>query len=185
MNKRKALSKSIRFEVFKRDKFTCQYCGRSVPDVVLHVDHIKPVAEGGTNEIINLITACSDCNLGKGKRELSDDAVVKKQQKQIQDLAEKNEQLEMYVEWRESLRGLEERKVDAVADVFLMYTGSGPNANGRRDIRKLLKKFTLEEIMDAAEISINAYYTGSEKSWEYAFSKMGGVCYNRKYRRFE
>ena len=32
MGKRKAISKKMRFEVFKRDKFTCQYCGRSVPD---------------------------------------------------------------------------------------------------------------------------------------------------------
>ena len=48
---RKPLSKKIRFEVFKRDKFTCQYCGRMSPDVILEVDHIEPVAEGGDNEI--------------------------------------------------------------------------------------------------------------------------------------
>jgi len=47
MGNRKELSKSIRFEIFKRDSFKCQYCGRMAPEVVLHVDHIKPVAEGG------------------------------------------------------------------------------------------------------------------------------------------
>ena len=40
---RKAISKKLRFEVFKRDSFTCQYCGKSAPDVILHVDHILPV----------------------------------------------------------------------------------------------------------------------------------------------
>jgi len=35
-----AISKRDRFEVFKRDKFTCQYCGKAAPDVVLHIDHI-------------------------------------------------------------------------------------------------------------------------------------------------
>ena len=40
MGQRKTLSKKIRFEVFKRDKFTCQYCGRMSPDVILEVDHI-------------------------------------------------------------------------------------------------------------------------------------------------
>ena len=50
--KRKNLPKKIRFEVFKRDSFTCQYCGRMAPDVILEVDHILPVAEGGTNNII-------------------------------------------------------------------------------------------------------------------------------------
>lgn len=62
---RKGLSKKIRFEVFKRDQFTCQYCGKKAPDVILHVDHIQPVSKGGTNDLLNLITSCQDCNLGK------------------------------------------------------------------------------------------------------------------------
>ena len=65
MAKRKNLSKSVRFEVFKRDSFKCQYCGKSAPDVVLEVDHIIPVSKGGDNDISNLITACFDCNRGK------------------------------------------------------------------------------------------------------------------------
>lgn len=38
--RRKPISKKIRFEVFKRDGFTCQYCGRMAPDVVL-VDYLE------------------------------------------------------------------------------------------------------------------------------------------------
>jgi len=60
-----ALSVRIRFEVFKRDEFTCQYCGRKSPDVVLEVDHIHPVCDGGTDDPINLRTSCWDCNHGK------------------------------------------------------------------------------------------------------------------------
>ena len=61
-SKRKNISKKIRFEIFKRDKFTCQYCGQEAPDVVLNVDHINPVKNGGDNNITNLITSCFDCN---------------------------------------------------------------------------------------------------------------------------
>lgn len=64
---RKPLPKKIRFRVFQRDNFTCQYCGRSAPKVELHVDHIRSVANGGDNDMDNLITSCVDCNLGKGK----------------------------------------------------------------------------------------------------------------------
>jgi hypothetical protein len=60
-----AISVRTRFEVFKRDDFTCQYCGRKSPDVVLEVDHIVPVCEGGTDDPINLRTSCWDCNHGK------------------------------------------------------------------------------------------------------------------------
>jgi len=68
--KRKSLSKNIRFDVFKRDGFTCQYCGQKPPDVVLQVDHITPVAAGGDNDISNLVTACEACNQGKKAKRL-------------------------------------------------------------------------------------------------------------------
>jgi hypothetical protein len=62
---RRPLSKRLRFQVLQRDDFTCQYCGASAPDVVLHVDHKDAVAQGGGNDLANLITACFDCNMGK------------------------------------------------------------------------------------------------------------------------
>lgn len=60
---------SIRWVVFQRDNFTCQYCGRSAPDVVLHVDHVIPVSRGGGDDLDNLRTACSACNIGKSDNE--------------------------------------------------------------------------------------------------------------------
>jgi len=65
MEKRKSISKKLRFDIFKRDEFVCQYCGSHPPSAILHVDHIHPVKEGGTNCNDNLITSCSLCNLGK------------------------------------------------------------------------------------------------------------------------
>lgn len=62
------ISKSLRFEVFQRDKYTCQYCGRKPPEVELEVDHLIPVAEGGTDDFDNLVTSCRDCNRGKSTK---------------------------------------------------------------------------------------------------------------------
>jgi hypothetical protein len=56
----------LRFKIFLRDSFTCQYCGRRAPSVRLHVDHIVPWSSGGKTEPSNLRTACDICNLGKG-----------------------------------------------------------------------------------------------------------------------
>lgn len=70
MAKRKGLSKGLRFEIFKRDGFTCQYCGQKPPDVVLQVDHITPVALGGGNDVMNLVTSCEACNQGKKAKRL-------------------------------------------------------------------------------------------------------------------
>ena len=58
----------MRFKVFLRDNFKCCICGASPatdPDVVLHVDHIKPWSKGGETVMENLQTLCSKCNLGK------------------------------------------------------------------------------------------------------------------------
>jgi hypothetical protein len=55
----------LRFAVLSRDAFTCRYCGRKAPDIEIHIDHIVPVAEGGTNTLDNLCVACRECNAGK------------------------------------------------------------------------------------------------------------------------
>ena len=162
-NKRKPLSKKIRFEVFKRDSFKCQYCGRSAPEVVLHVDHIKPVAEGGTNDLLNLITACADCNLGKGKRKLSDSSVIEKQRKQLEELNERREQLEMLVEWKQGLDKLGEREVEIVSDKFEDETSFGISDKGKKTIKKWVKKYPLEEILNAVEISASTYIKYNSK----------------------
>ena len=71
MTARKGISKKIRFEVFKRDSFKCQYCGCSAPDVVLEVDHINPVSKGGANNILNYVTSCYDSKRRKSIKLMS------------------------------------------------------------------------------------------------------------------
>jgi hypothetical protein len=60
-----AVSKRLRYEIFRRDNHTCRYCGASAPDVPLRVDHVTPVALGGTDTPDNLVTSCEPCNSGK------------------------------------------------------------------------------------------------------------------------
>lgn len=67
-SERDKMTPRLRWEIIERDKFTCQSCGRSAPDVILHVDHKIPIALGGKTEISNLHTLCSGCNLGKSAK---------------------------------------------------------------------------------------------------------------------
>jgi len=59
--------------VFKKDNFTCQYCGRSPRqhNIVLELEHIKPIAKGGDYSLNNLTTACEECNAGKFTDDMS------------------------------------------------------------------------------------------------------------------
>ena len=64
--KRTNIPRGLRHEVFKRDNYTCVECGARKSDgATLHVDHKVPVSKGGTDELDNLQTWCSDCNLNK------------------------------------------------------------------------------------------------------------------------
>lgn len=62
---RVAVSKRLRYEVFRRDNFACRYCGASAPEVKLTTDHVIPQALGGRDDPANLVTACMPCNSGK------------------------------------------------------------------------------------------------------------------------
>src|SRR5919112_928102 len=58
--------------LFARDRYRCQYCGRTSADLkpreALTRDHLIPISRGGTNEWTNVVTACSSCNTRKANR---------------------------------------------------------------------------------------------------------------------
>jgi hypothetical protein len=184
---RKAIRKSVRFEVFKRDNFTCQYCGSAAPDVVLHLDHINPVAGGGDNDIINLITSCQPCNQGKGARTLDDKSAIEKQRKQLAELNERREQLEMMLRWRDGLSDIEELKVEAFNKAFGDATGCSLNDHGKAKLRRWLKHNTIEALLEGLDNAIGSYYKNGDDDPEEnnrmageAFSKVLSVIRGKK-----
>lgn len=71
----------LRFQVFERDSFHCQYCGRGVEDdIKLRIDHVIPKSKHGLGIISNYLTACNECNIGKG------DALIELNEYQINKL---------------------------------------------------------------------------------------------------
>ena len=71
--KKETIPLSLRFKILQRDNFKCQYCGRSAKDgAILEIDHIVPKSKGGTDDPENLITACRECNRGKGNKILKE-----------------------------------------------------------------------------------------------------------------
>ena len=57
-----------RFNVFLRDRFSCQYCQKAFPANELTFDHLVPRSRGGRTAWTNILTACTRCNLRKGSR---------------------------------------------------------------------------------------------------------------------
>ena len=186
MAKRKAISKKTRFEVFKRDRFTCTYCGRKAPDVILEVDHIVPVAEGGKNDLMNLVTSCRECNRGKGKRKLSDDSAIEKQRAALEDAQERREQMEMMLQWQRDLKDYEDKLVDFVEEILTEPYNEGYRLKmeWRMLIKRHIHNFGLEDVVQAAYIARERYVNEDDLKRGYWYSvtiavkKIGGICYN-------
>lgn len=152
MSNRKALSDKLRFEVFKRDQFRCQYCGGSAPEVILNVDHIHPVSKGGDNDILNLITSCRDCNSGKSDRVLNDTTVLDKQRKLLEELDEKRKQLMMMIEWRDELKNFDHDVCLKIKEIIEQKIHPYLiNENGLEEIRSWMKKYDFQQILDAID----------------------------------
>lgn len=177
--KRRSLSKRLRFEVFKRDAFKCQYCGAAAPDVLLTIDHVKPVKGGGDDSLLNLITACAACNGGKAAVPLSDASAVMKQRKELASLAERREQLRMLVEWRDSLATLDDEKVailEARINERLRPWNQRINETGRGTIRGWIRRFGFESslhgIAQATDVSSAQALLGQMAQFSAAAAKV-------------
>lgn len=174
MPKRKTLSNKIRFEVFKRDNFTCQYCGKKAPDVVLNVDHIEPVSKGGTNDIMNLITSCFECNNGKRDRKLSDTTVIDKQRDELEVLNERKQQIELMMQWKKELLDFKNVEVEKIAEYFEEVFDCKVEPQGLKKMKSWLRKYSIHELISAIDTAYDVYY---DKGTHIAFDKVPRIAY--------
>ncbi len=173
MTKRKAVSKSLRFEVFKRDDFTCQYCGAHPPDVILHVDHINPVKLGGKNEEENLITSCSACNLGKSATPLT--AVPKSLADRAAEVAEREAQVAGYAAIMEAQRQRVEDDAWRVADELQPGARKGYSRDRFNGITYFVTHMRLHETLHPVTIAKSKFPWSETKAFKY----FCGICWNR------
>jgi hypothetical protein len=171
MSARKPISKKARFEVFKRDAFICQYCGAHPPSVVLEVDHIVPVVEGGDNDPDNLVTACFPCNRGKGAIGL--EMVPQSLADKAAETALREEQLRGY---NAVLQARRVRIEDDVWRVVEHWTGQDSTSNEHYTaIKRFVERLGVHEVLDAVDVTLGARIRGSRHQFRY-FCK---VCWNK------
>lgn len=177
-----AVSSRTRFEVFKRDAFTCQYCGRNPPAVVLHCDHIVPKSDGGPDEMLNLITSCMECNLGKSNVPLGQ--VTRPIAEQMREAAERKEQVAAYNQFLLSVREDQDNEIEELGlywhNLYLPESEANKYLFGEArtpSIRAFLKRLPQAVVMEAMDISakIPATLTNDGSRWRY-FCK---VCWNK------
>lgn len=148
------VSVRVRFEVLKRDNFTCKYCGQKSPAVVLEVDHIIPVCEGGSDDPINLVAACWECNRGKSGKPLTETLTGEDPHDRAIMLLEQERQLREYNEV--AAAAFDRREADAWALVRFWLNDETADSFNRREFSWLLHTLewlpaqTIKDFMCAA-----------------------------------
>jgi len=173
---RAPISKKTRFEIFKRDGFACQYCGRRPPEVLLEIDHITPVCEDGGDEAENLLTACFDCNRGKSGTPLTN--IPRSLEERAAEIQEREDQIAAY-------RAVMQGRLDRIEDdmwliAFELFGDEKPEeVTVRRDwlqsIRRFNQKLPLDEVIEAAHIA----RASKPFSVSGRFRYFCGVCWNK------
>jgi hypothetical protein len=171
MTDRKPMSKRVRFEVFKRDGFACQYCGATPPKVILEVDHIDPIANGGADDMDNLVAACFNCNRGKSAVPLT--SVPQSLEDKAAEVAEREEQLAGY---QAILRAKRERLEEDTWSVFRRWRGQTETTHERfNSVKRFVELLGLDEVFDAVDVAMGAAVWSDKREWLY-FCK---VCWNK------
>lgn len=171
---RKAISTRLRFDIFKRDNFTCQYCGSHPPKVILHIDHVIPVKEDGGNDETNLVTACSECNGGKAAIPLK--VVPLSLRKKAALIRERELQLQGYTSICLQQRARMEEDTWRVADIFMeIYKKDSIRRDWFASISNFVKQLGLVETLEAMDIAV-AFNARDENQ---RFRYFCGVCWRK------
>jgi hypothetical protein len=145
-----AVTKRTRFEVLRRDSHTCRYCGQSAPDVKLTVDHVVPVALGGSDDPSNLASACWECNIGKASTSPSEAKV-----------AEVSEATLKFIRLARSAWAIREAEIDK-KNAFIAEVGAAIRFEKPDEWRTSIARFYVLDVpmsvlMDAVRIAADKY----------------------------
>lgn len=174
MAKRKAMSKKIRFEIFKRDKFSCKYCGKSPANgSILNVDHVIPVAHGGTNDFENLVTSCFDCNNGKSDNFIDVSSVSNHEYVSKEKFEEYKEQVKSFFAFVDA----KEKTTEKIVNAILSELGNSEtdfDKNHKQSIRVFMKEINYNDLLDYAAQSNAKLFN---KSIYTKFKYFCGICH--------
>ena len=150
-----AVGSRLRFEVFKRDDFTCRYCGKRSPQVVLELDHIIPKSRSGTDDVMNLLTSCFECNRGKSNVPLSQVITGEDPHDKAIELLERERQLEEY----NHVLGAVEKRIDSELEIVARETRV--NGHVLSGIKSSLRNHPYKEVIEALNIALRKVGTHS------------------------
>ncbi|HEA21469.1 MAG TPA: HNH endonuclease [Pricia antarctica] len=183
------MKKLIRFEIFKRDNFTCRYCGKNPPNIILEIDHLIPKSKGGSDDINNLLTSCFDCN--RGKKDIPLDVLPASVSNTIKTLKEQKKQTRIYYKYVEDMHNETEKIINELGYYFFNKFQKTKRTHDKYifgdkwkiSIKYFLKTFNKYQIIEAMNMSIDNLKRKNRCTEGNVFSYMCGILHNWKKQR--
>jgi hypothetical protein len=156
------IEKSLKYKIFRRDNFTCQYCGKQTPKVVLNVDSLIPITSVSTNNETELITVCQDCC----------------NERQAIPVNERQEQIEAYEKFLLERQKEQSIVIEELGEYWSLLCDNQYelNEHGLESLKKFLVHlvpFEIRESMDIAADKIPNENIGER------FKYFCGICHNK------
>jgi len=180
-----AVTPSLRFAVLERDGFKCQFCGKDAPEAHLEIDHIVPQAAGGDDSFDNLVTACVDCNRGKGARIMRKHTTNNDIRENLEHLKERRNLLVACGKEQGSILQLREGEMWKLLKRWLKARNEWPTDESKvaaswdiaSAIRSLLVQHGFTETLNAMDITLARHHDTSNET--HAIKYLYAVARNR------
>lgn len=165
-----AVSKRLRFEIFRRDGFKCRYCGLVAGETELTIDHVVPRTLGGSDDPTNLVTACKDCNSGKTSSSPDAELVADVDQRAVQWA----QAMEIAVARRHEELADERARVDAFDRAWRAWPEMPRTPGWRSSISRFLAEGLDDRfLVEAVDIAMGNRRISASAVWKY----FCGICW--------
>lgn len=174
--------KRIKFEVFEKDSFRCQYCNAVAPNVTLHLHRLQEVQKNENwLDPAFLTTSCEDCkdkiNTKDSSKGNSNDYLP------LNELEERLEQLKMLIHWRKGMLKIKKRQLASLVDFWQeLVPGIYLNDEHKRTLLLCMNKYSRDEIKETMQIAVQEvivfHRDGSidQNTLKIAFEKIPEIC---------
>lgn len=171
-----AISKRLRFEIFRRDNFQCRHCGAKPPETGRRPDHVVPEALGGRSEPSNLVTSCEPCN--SGKTSIAPDSPLVEDVRQ--DALRWAQAIEQANEIRQAAREAWGQYYAAFLDDWEAWEAGGQQVPLDPDVEQTISRFygaslSRYEMGDAVRAAMSARGVLPENRFRY----FAGICWRK------
>lgn len=172
-----SVGKRLRFEIFKRDGFTCRYCGATPMATVLQIEHVIPKSKGGTDDPVNLVTSCQPCNAGKSNIELGECKLPPTFSAEA--IKEHAEQTREYLTAQKAMIAARASVAQEAKEYWENTTGYAMIASDEATMRRFCQSLPFTFIVDAIDITVGKIRLVNPKDGWHAWRYFCGICWRK------